>query len=166
MATRNGETVKIKKLEYHRNGVAGEGFWVALAERSGPNQATFDNFVIIRFDDSNGHGGVLCAAFDVDMLANGNIAFGENSWRGDVYAPFIDEAIDAKNKKDREENDAALLARAITAPSGWMYIRNFSSKPHVTRSRDGGKSWNVFALDDAEAIPPADRAMIMAEWGI
>lgn len=166
MTTRHGETVNIKKLEYHRNGVSGEGFWVALAERSGPKQAAFDNFVIIRFHDDDPCGGVRCAAFDVDKLANGNITFGENSWRGDVYAPFIDAAIDERNKKDLEENEATLLARSISAPSGWMYLRHLSSSDKVLKSRDGGKSWNLFALDNADAIPPSDRALIMAEWSI
>ena len=33
------------------------------------------------------------AVFNLDKLALGNIAFGENSWRGDRYEPHLRKAI-------------------------------------------------------------------------
>lgn len=51
--------------------------------------------VVIRFDKSVDHdtGGVVCAALNVKLLSEKNITFGENSFRGDVYADFVDPAI-------------------------------------------------------------------------
>jgi hypothetical protein len=39
----------------------------------------------------------VCAAFDIKLLAQGNIKFGENSWRGDHYAEVMDGAIALEN---------------------------------------------------------------------
>jgi hypothetical protein len=77
--------VTIQKITHHRNGVGG---------------APFDVFL---FKDSESKGrrklGILfeephhCAVLDVAQLAEGDIAFGSNSWRGDDYEPHLRAAL-------------------------------------------------------------------------
>lgn len=66
--------MKILEHVSHRNGVHGNSFNV-LKFRDGNR-----NMIGVVFQE---HGNI--AVFDFDMLAKGNIAFGENSWRGDEY---------------------------------------------------------------------------------
>ena len=75
----------VEKLAYHRNGVAGLGFHVAIV----------GGMLVVRFpsESDQAAGGVLCAAFSLQKLAERDIAFASNSWRGDEFAPMIDAAI-------------------------------------------------------------------------
>jgi hypothetical protein len=65
-----------KEVDYHRNGVGGNSFYVVTFEdaENGP-------MVGIVFSEPGD-----VAVFNTDELAKGNIAFGMgNSWRGDCY---------------------------------------------------------------------------------
>lgn len=75
--------MKLEALQYHRNGVAGVGFHVAIAtEKDGEGRG---RKLIVQFSDDP-----LCTAvFDLDKLAAGDIGFGSNSWRGDVYSGWM-----------------------------------------------------------------------------
>jgi hypothetical protein len=73
--SRNLPKGKIIAKDYHRNGVCGNGFSVGIV-REGKGRK-----VIVCFP---GEGNT--AVLDIGMLAEGNVTFGENSWRGDVYA--------------------------------------------------------------------------------
>lgn len=84
---------KVKKLEYHRNGISGEGFYVAIVQSDGRDM------LVVRFPCDKAVGAVTCAAFDIDLLAQRNIQFGSNSFRGDHFHAVVDAAI-AKNEKD------------------------------------------------------------------
>jgi hypothetical protein len=78
-------TIKLRALAYHRNGISGAPFHVAIFEDSEePNQPK----VGIVFDDRN-HVAVL----DTTKLSNDEITFGENSYRGDVFEPLLRKAI-------------------------------------------------------------------------
>ena len=79
----------VEQIEYHRNGVCGVPFHVVIAKEQGRNM------LIVRFDKKADKraDGVLCAAFDLDLLSKGDIRFGQNSWRGDWYAIEVDKAI-------------------------------------------------------------------------
>ena len=57
-------------IAHHRNGVCGAPFAVILFEHDGQ-----------------------CAVLDIDKLAQGDIAFGSNSWRGDHFEPSLRKAI-------------------------------------------------------------------------
>lgn len=70
------------KTAYHRNGIAGEGFDVALFEYEGCKM------VAILFDDPG-----QCAVLNVALLVLGDIAFGSNSWRGDHFERELRTAI-------------------------------------------------------------------------
>jgi hypothetical protein len=71
--------LELISIAYHRNGVAGVGFHVVTFVDN-THDGTRTNMVGIVFDGSG-----RCAVFDRDLLGQGEIAFGENSWRGDVY---------------------------------------------------------------------------------
>lgn len=73
---------------YHRNGICGEPFKVCTFEmyENGQNR----RMVAIRFADDKPHGNPRIAVFDLDLLAEGEIRFIENSWRGDRFADDLD----------------------------------------------------------------------------
>lgn len=71
--------IKILKSEFHRNGISGAGFTVSIFEMKDHGEE--HTMVGIRFD-APGH----TAVFDLKMLAEQNIEFGQgNSWRGDNF---------------------------------------------------------------------------------
>ena len=77
-------------MDYHRNGICGAPFYVFLFRDNEQKR----NMVATVFDES-----AHCAVFDVDLLAQGNIKFGENSWRGDNYEGELRNYIALKKRK-------------------------------------------------------------------
>jgi hypothetical protein len=79
----------IKAIAYHRNGCTGLGFHVAIVKNGR------DDMLVVRFpaESDNAAGGVLCAAFNINYLANRDIAVGSNSYRGDEFAGLVDAEI-------------------------------------------------------------------------
>ena len=96
-------TKKVISLDYHRNGIMGLGFYVAIVEDM--IDGKLHRMAVVRFGATdqegffsgrqldNEAGNVVCAVLDIDKLASGDIAFGSNSWRGDHSHEIIDEAI-------------------------------------------------------------------------
>ncbi len=76
--------ITIQQIGYHRNGVAGESFHVVDFEEGGRKM------IGIVFADER-----YVAVFDRDLLAQDEITFGVNSWRGDVYEPELRKAIES-----------------------------------------------------------------------
>ena len=77
--------IHIEQIQNHRNGISGAPFHVLIFQ-----------------DDEQGRMlGIVfqepyhVAVFNLDKLAQGNIAFGVNSWRGDWYEPYLRTAISA-----------------------------------------------------------------------
>lgn len=91
MAYRN----RLKALAYHRNGICGEGFHVALftTRIDGKNR----NMVAITFGVEDDRSACRTAVLDVDMLSAGNVRFGENSWRGDHWHDWMCDQVKAAN---------------------------------------------------------------------
>lgn len=71
---------KVISHDYHRNGVCGAPFNVCVFVDS----ETGRRMVGVVFA-SEGHVAVL----DIDLLNANNVAFGENSWRGDHFEDFL-----------------------------------------------------------------------------
>lgn len=77
--------IRVVSLARHRNGICGAPFHVAL----------FDDIS----DENTRKLGILfeapyhCAVLDVAKLAAGDIAFGSNSYRGDVFEDALRQAI-------------------------------------------------------------------------
>ena len=68
---------QIFSIAHHRNGIDGAPFHVTLFEDDGPDGS---RKVAILFEEPR-----HCAVLDVAKLAQGDIAFGSNSFRGDQY---------------------------------------------------------------------------------
>jgi len=103
----------IEEIAHHRNGVSGESFDVikfVCPENGNMIGIVFDlNWIhdhktqTARQQTWNGRVAVL----NRDLLAEGNIRFGENSWRGDHYEQDLRDAI----QKKWDEWDAELKRR-------------------------------------------------------
>ena len=79
-------SIKVTSVAYHRNGVGGNGFHVVLfTEGRGADK---DTKVATVFPERGS-----IAVLSVPLLAEGNITFGVNSWRGDTYESDIRAAI-------------------------------------------------------------------------
>lgn len=63
---------------HHRNGITSAPFYVGIVEEEVNGEKK--NLFIVQFDEDR------TAVFDFDLLKKANIAFGENSWRGDYFA--------------------------------------------------------------------------------
>jgi hypothetical protein len=77
--------LKIIDIARHRNGVCGEPFDLVLFQDRGAEGSRKIGIVF----EAPHH----CAVLDVAKLADGDIAFRSNSWRGDTYEPHLREVI-------------------------------------------------------------------------
>ena len=75
--------LRIENIQHHRNGISGAPFQVLIFR-----DPEAGRMLGIVFDERR-----HVAVFNLDKLAVGNITFGENSWRGDQYEPYLREAI-------------------------------------------------------------------------
>ena len=82
--------MKLLKIAFHRNGCVGVPFW-AVIFKDGK-----DKLLGIKFD---GEERCFVAVFNLKMLSEDNITFGENSFRGDWYDNFLQECINKESKK-------------------------------------------------------------------
>lgn len=74
------KNLQIINASFHRNGVAGLPFYVALVD----DPESDDVKLVIMFE-AEGHTAVL----SLDKLINEDIEFGSNSWRGDQYEAVL-----------------------------------------------------------------------------
>jgi len=89
--------IEVTAIDYHRNGVSGRGFHVVLfTEVIEGKPRTFLGIVPGRPEPGE------CFVLDADMVGEHNIAFGENSWRGDHYEEALIEAIKAHQRAEWE----------------------------------------------------------------
>ena len=122
-------TLKIQQVEYHRNGVGGEGFHVIRFKDHGKNMLA-SVFGLepcgsrFEHDDCSaceyfGEGSQCLlhsrtngrvAVFDVDLLTAGEIRMGYNSWRGDEFERELREAILAEREAFRTAHSAPATA--------------------------------------------------------
>jgi hypothetical protein len=72
--TRHPSVFRVEATAHHRNGVSGAPFDAVLFDHDDSRK------VAILFDAPS-----HCAVLDVAKLAAGDITFGSNPWRGDVF---------------------------------------------------------------------------------
>ena len=82
---------RIIDIDFHRNGISGAPFHVILFEDKGDEASRKVGIVF----QSPHHVAVL----DIGKLADGNITFGQNSWRGDVFELELRAAITAREQQ-------------------------------------------------------------------
>jgi hypothetical protein len=78
--------IDIINADRHRNGVGGRPFSVYLLD----DHECGDTKVAIVFDDAPD----CVAVLSIDLLTEGDIGFGSNSWRGDQYAWAISRLLE------------------------------------------------------------------------
>jgi hypothetical protein len=93
----------IKSIDYHRNGISGLGFHVALFKTDYADCKGLMMGVV--FSEVG-----ACAVFDVDKIANEDIEFMSNSWRGDWFEHDLRAAI--KEFEDNWQERFPELAKA------------------------------------------------------
>lgn len=91
---------RLEAIAYHRNGISGAPFYVlTFCDDNGP-------MVAVCFgtsDDCATPREIRTAVLNRDMLAQGEIGFGTNSWRGDDYHGWCWEQIRAHEAAEREK---------------------------------------------------------------
>jgi hypothetical protein len=84
---------EIEHIAHHRNGVMGEPFYV-VTFKSSDGGALEKMVAIVLDEDAEAHLGARPVfVLNVDKLAEGRIAFGDNSYRGDQFEPQLRAAI-------------------------------------------------------------------------
>lgn len=87
------EKIKVQEISRHRNGVSGAPFW-AVRFRWETDRGT-ENFLATVFDEP-----AHTAVISLDRIEQHGVAFGENSWRGDVLNSALWAAIREKYPED------------------------------------------------------------------
>ena len=87
-----------KKMAHHRNGICGNPFSVGIVKKSLENQKE-QTFLIVQFDESK----ASTAVFDLDLLKQGIIEFGKNSWRGDQFADEFETLAEIDSERKFQE---------------------------------------------------------------
>ena len=91
------KTIKVRAIDYHRNGIGGAPFHVDLFdEDKNADPADQGRKVAIVFE-----GPWHTAVLDIARLAAGDVEFGSNSWRGDEYEPHLRKAIHSNNERTK-----------------------------------------------------------------
>ena len=87
--------IKVTDVASHRNGICGAPFHVVLFEYKVGTK------VGIVFEEP-----YHCAVLNVQKLGSGDIKFGSNSYRGDLYEPLLRQAIRKYEKAIRDSSDS------------------------------------------------------------
>ena len=77
--------ISVLNIDYHRNGIAGAPFHAIIFRDTGENSSVKIGIVF----EQPWHTAVL----DIAKLADCDVEFGSNSWRGDQYEPQLRKAI-------------------------------------------------------------------------
>jgi hypothetical protein len=78
---------KVLAIDHHRNGVSGCPFDIVLFKYKKRRMVG----IVLDSTDS-----CPCVVLDVDLLSQGNIEFGTNSWRGDDFYPELKAIIEKR----------------------------------------------------------------------
>lgn len=80
---------KPDQLAFHRNGVGGRPFYCAIGKFK-TDDGKERRMLVVHFRGKD----CATAVFDIDLLNAENIAFGDNSWRGDHFHAPMEQAIE------------------------------------------------------------------------
>ena len=94
--------MKISKIDFHRNGVCGEGFYVGLIKDEDKSTKLFVHFPEYDKDGYMKNGDyVRTAILDADLVGEHKTEFMVNSWRGDHYHDLVVDKV-MKDEKDEK----------------------------------------------------------------
>jgi hypothetical protein len=88
--------LKVQSVSWHRNGIGGVGFYAVIftdPEQQGSEEK--GNMVASLFDEPG-----YCAVYNLPLLEKGDVAFGSNSYRGDVYEEQLRPLVEKWLKKN------------------------------------------------------------------
>lgn len=105
---------EVLRLDYHRNGVGGEGVWFALIRSPDADQkvllAVVPEWAITAGSYhaaalASPAGGIPCYVIDPELASGpwtkpGTVEFGTNSWRGDHYFETVLKAVQAYEEEE------------------------------------------------------------------
>lgn len=127
--------LSIENIQHHRNGISGAPFTVLLFR-----DPDVGRMVGIVFELAH-HVAVL----NIDKLAQGDIAFGSNSWRGDSYEPTLRRAINNQNEVEGKPLPIDLYqlhAERKEIANVWMIEDVLSIRPDLTEEQ----AWEVLQV--------------------
>lgn len=75
-------------VEYHRNGISGEGFHTGFFDWFDDDNKWRKMFYVLY------EGTGQCSIFDYELLKKGDVRFMHNSWRGDNFEKNLREAVE------------------------------------------------------------------------
>jgi hypothetical protein len=113
--TTNRVRINVEEVAAHRNGIGGEPFRVVTFRYRVQGERVDRAMVGIVFETRKNQSPRV-AVFDREALGKGAIAFGgidddENSWRGDDFAPALQQAIEKWDAIERGDIQAPLGVR-------------------------------------------------------
>lgn len=123
MAIPEGTQYEVKAVDYHRNGIGGVGFVIAIVRDTG----TDADRLYIDFDIDGEEGNTYAAVVDLAQAAKGNIYMhphtegqgpgpsqpGMVAFRGDVLAEAIRPLVQRALKETRDSRDVAQFGRVL-----------------------------------------------------
>lgn len=121
--------LSIENIERHRNGVGGAPFNVLLFQA--PDEGRMVGIVF----DQEYH----VAVFNLDKLAQGDIAFGSNSWRGNHYEPHLRHAVTLAGGTHDELDLNAMLGAHRQIAVVWSTEDVLEVRPDLTKDQ----AWQV-----------------------
>lgn len=89
--------IKVLNIDHHRNGIDGAPFHAVVFRERGSEASPKLGVVF----EAPGH----VAVFNIAKLAEADVKFGSNSWRGDAYEPALRQAVADFRRSRREESD-------------------------------------------------------------
>lgn len=104
--------LELKTMDYHRNGISGVGFHVAVFVDHHPDEGKAMTMLGILFDNDEE---CYCCAFNLKKLGEGNVAFGDNSFRGDYYEDMM-RSWAADYDKEQHDKYADTVTAADSSP--------------------------------------------------
>src|SRR5262245_35613859 len=96
------KAITVKRIEYHRNGIGGEGFHTVLFDYADPvlpGEAPRPMIATVFEDDS---AGIYTAVLDRNDIAAGEV---DRAWRGDNFDGVLREAIEKHQQKEQAKFD-------------------------------------------------------------
>lgn len=84
--------IKVTDIDYHRNGISGEGFWAVAFDWK-------DGMYTRRMVAAVFGGPGQVAVLDAELASERDVTFGSNSWRGDHFETFLRLAIEEHEKE-------------------------------------------------------------------
>lgn len=123
------------KVDYHRNGVSGEGFHTILFDmpvKDTDEKIEMIGFVFTEENEGKGYTAQCYGVLAVNRLAEGNARFFDNSWRGDHFIVELLDAINAWEKSGRPRYARPAKREVLTGNVKKLRVKKISAVLYST----------------------------------